>query len=388
MLASSCPGWICYAEKTHPESIPYISTCRSPQQIVGRALKGSRTPVVDPDNGIANKTNTANKDSSDNNNDNNDNNNDTQIKLIHVTVMPCFDKKLEASRKDFFEQTGIELEPDVNFVLSTTEVLELLTEDQFDTAAAAAAAAAVAATAAAAATVESPSFNSPTTNPRRQHSFETIFAPHLPSTLTSTATPTTFEDSTTAVTHNINGLGSGGYLDYTFRYAARTLFNVIVDPGPLTFTATKNPDFQYTELKVHGKTVLKFARAYGFRSIQAVVRQLKRRKCKYDYIEIMACPSGCLNGGGQLRGANNSETKNILLSTTLKYHAMAEKEESTSVPALVLFDPMQSISCQYVYTRWLKEAVPFASARSLMELHTQYHAVAKLEDIAPLFVKW
>ena len=45
MLASNCPGWICYAEKTHPEAIPYISTCRSPQQIVGRALKGFWLPV-------------------------------------------------------------------------------------------------------------------------------------------------------------------------------------------------------------------------------------------------------------------------------------------------------------------------------------------------------
>lgn len=32
MLASSCPGWVCYAEKTHGSFIlPYISTTRSPQ---------------------------------------------------------------------------------------------------------------------------------------------------------------------------------------------------------------------------------------------------------------------------------------------------------------------------------------------------------------------
>ena len=32
MLASACPGWVCYAEKTHGEYVlPYISTTRSPQ---------------------------------------------------------------------------------------------------------------------------------------------------------------------------------------------------------------------------------------------------------------------------------------------------------------------------------------------------------------------
>ena len=32
MLASACPGWVCYAEKTHGEYVlPYISITRSPQ---------------------------------------------------------------------------------------------------------------------------------------------------------------------------------------------------------------------------------------------------------------------------------------------------------------------------------------------------------------------
>ncbi len=32
MLASACPGWVCYAEKTHGDYIlPYISFTKSPQ---------------------------------------------------------------------------------------------------------------------------------------------------------------------------------------------------------------------------------------------------------------------------------------------------------------------------------------------------------------------
>lgn len=40
MLASSCPGWVCYAEKTHGSFIlPYISTTKSAQQIMGSIIK-------------------------------------------------------------------------------------------------------------------------------------------------------------------------------------------------------------------------------------------------------------------------------------------------------------------------------------------------------------
>ena len=41
MLASACPGWVCYAEKTHGDTVlPYISTTRSPQVLL---LLPSRT---------------------------------------------------------------------------------------------------------------------------------------------------------------------------------------------------------------------------------------------------------------------------------------------------------------------------------------------------------
>lgn len=39
MLASACPGWICYAEKTRPEMLPFISAAKSPQQVMGSLVK-------------------------------------------------------------------------------------------------------------------------------------------------------------------------------------------------------------------------------------------------------------------------------------------------------------------------------------------------------------
>ena len=39
LLASACPGWICYAEKTHGFLLPHISKVKSSQQIMGSMIK-------------------------------------------------------------------------------------------------------------------------------------------------------------------------------------------------------------------------------------------------------------------------------------------------------------------------------------------------------------
>ena len=81
----------------------------------------------------------------------------------------------------------------------------------------------------------------------------------------------------------------------------------------LTKAVNKNKDLREVSLTVHGKVVLKFASAYGFRNIQNVIRNLKRGKSQYDYVELMACPGGCLNGGGQIKPVDfKMEPKELL----------------------------------------------------------------------------
>lgn len=48
--------------------------------------------------------------------------------IYHVTVMPCYDKKLEASRDDFMFQVDSDSEriTEVDSVLTTGEVLDLI----------------------------------------------------------------------------------------------------------------------------------------------------------------------------------------------------------------------------------------------------------------------
>lgn len=54
----------------------------------------------------------------------------------------------------------------------------------------------------------------------------------------------------------------------------------------------RNKDFQEVTLEREGQVLLRFAVAYGFRNIQNLVQKLKRGRCPYHYVEVMACPSG------------------------------------------------------------------------------------------------
>ncbi|XP_058013364.1 cytosolic iron-sulfur assembly component 3 [Ahaetulla prasina] len=292
MLAAACPGWICYAEKTHGNFIiPYISTTRSPQQIMGSLIKDhfAKQQCLTPD------------------------------QIYHVTVMPCYDKKLEASRPDFFIQEHQTRE--VDCVITTGEVLKLLDQEGVSL-------------------LE--------VNPRP---LDSMFGNLLEEQLFS---------------HS--GGGSGGYLEHVFKYAAKELFGIPVKE--LHYKTLKNKDFQEVTLEKDGQTVLHFALAYGFRNIQNFVQKLKRGKLPYHYIEVMACPSGCLNGGGQIR-AEGESSKDLLHRVETLYE-VAQPE-----------DPEMNKTIGDLYDQWLGGPT---SQQAQDHLHTIYHAVEK--GSASFNIKW
>lgn len=102
IIASACPGWICYAEKTKPKLLPYISKVKSPQQIMGTLVKDywASKLEIHPEN------------------------------IYHVSIMPCFDKKLEASRDDFYNETH--KTRDVDTVLTSAEVIDIINDKEIN----------------------------------------------------------------------------------------------------------------------------------------------------------------------------------------------------------------------------------------------------------------
>jgi iron only hydrogenase large subunit-like protein len=45
MFTSCCPGWVAMVEKSNPELIPFLSTCKSPQMMMGASECNHATGV-------------------------------------------------------------------------------------------------------------------------------------------------------------------------------------------------------------------------------------------------------------------------------------------------------------------------------------------------------
>lgn len=249
-LCSVCPGFVLYAEKTRPELVPLLLNVKSPQQVTGSLLKQTLPP---------------------------------EQEMYHLSIMPCFDKKLEASRPDAIEEG-------VDCVLTPREFLAIMQELQID------------------------------------------LNDHLNVDLKMSA----YELSPPGWDPQLHwasnaGSGSGGY---AFQYAR---YLQALNPGSqINILNGRNGDvreYRVTAIddpqKVFGST----SELYGFRNIQNMVRKLKgtqrggrvvvrkrganksdsAQNCgdmqadpyETEFIEVMACPGGCINGGGLLSGESS-----------------------------------------------------------------------------------
>ncbi|OBZ83231.1 Cytosolic Fe-S cluster assembly factor narfl, partial [Choanephora cucurbitarum] len=303
MLASSCPGWVCYAEKTHGEVLPLISTTKSPQQMMGSLVKDY----------FAKKSGL------------------TPNQIYHVTVMPCYDKKLEASRPDFFLEEFDTREADC--VLTTSEIDTMVREHNMDF-----------------------------------------------TQLTESPIDDLFNKFSSDMAYGVPGSSSGGALEYVLATAARELFGITDAPqdpslssGRVIVKTGKNADVKEYFLQADdGRILLRFATAYGFRNIQNIVRKIKTGKCNYHFIEVMACPGGCVNGGGQLPAQVEMNVKDWVSHVESIYRSAQgiRPEENETIKA--------------IYNEWIVDPT---SERARQLLHTQYHAVT--QDFGnPLATKW
>ncbi len=264
ILCSSCPGWVCYVEKAHSYVVPYMSQIKSPQQITGTILK----KIVSRELSIP------------------------ESQIYHLSIMPCFDKKLEAARKDFTNDE--DQSKDVDCVITTKEVITLLNEKNL-------------------------SF--PSIQPSPLQGLE----------LYKSMAPMNWPSVELSWLSNY-GSSSGGFLEKVISQLNNKDYTLKIYPG-------KNNDI--TEYHIvdesTGEIISKNATIYGFRNIQNLVRKLKQKKngvkarssilvsrrmkkdksvintntntkavivgqnpLDYDYVEVMACPGGCINGGGQI----------------------------------------------------------------------------------------
>ncbi|MBN2092057.1 iron hydrogenase small subunit [candidate division KSB1 bacterium] len=94
ILTSCSPGWIKFVEQFYPDFIPNLSSCKSPQQMMGALIKSyyAEQQGIDPH------------------------------KIFSVSIMPCTAKKFEAERPEMANGNL----PDVDAVLTTRELARII----------------------------------------------------------------------------------------------------------------------------------------------------------------------------------------------------------------------------------------------------------------------
>ncbi len=164
--------------------------------------------------------------------------------IVMVSVMPCTAKKFEITRDD---ECGAGV-PDVDISITTNELAKLLRDAEIQ--------------------------------------FEAM------------SPKTTFDDPM--------GFGSGagvifGATGGVMEAALRTAVEKITgkEAESLEYTAVRGMSgIKEASLEMDGKTI-KVAVASGLANANMLLTRVKSGEVDYQFIEIMACPGGCVNGGGQ-----------------------------------------------------------------------------------------
>ncbi|KAI9727554.1 MAG: Cytosolic Fe-S cluster assembly factor nar1 [Chrysothrix sp. TS-e1954] len=272
VLASACPGWVCYAEKKHPHVLPHLSRLKSPQALTGTLVKSvlSKAYGIPPD------------------------------RVWHLAVMPCFDKKLEASREELTdafwrsdkqESRGAR---DVDCVITARELVMLADSRG----------------------VSFPQL--PTAPVRVQGSMSQLPDP----TLNDFLFPRGIKRKR-QLQEQASG-PSGGYAYHIIRAMQKR-----TPESEIGVERGRNADVVEYVLTKGNRRLTKTARHYGFKNISNLVRKLGPQKAPrlpgsraprardagglsdYSYIEVMACPGGCTNGGGQIKINDIADIRNL-----------------------------------------------------------------------------
>jgi NADH-quinone oxidoreductase subunit G len=219
-FTSCCPGWVRYVEQYHHDIVPHLSSCRSPQQMFGSLAKKyyAKELGIDPQD------------------------------LYVISIMPCTAKKFEANRSEF-QTDGV---PDVDLVLTTQEVIQMIREAGIDFA-----------------SLEEDSLD-------------------MPFGFTSGG----------GVIFGV----TGGVSEAVLRAANYLLDKTEIDQ--VNFDAVRGSEGIREARVAVGDQELKLAIVHGLSRAKELLNQIRAGEAHYHLIEVMACPGGCVSGAGQPLGTD------------------------------------------------------------------------------------
>jgi NADH-quinone oxidoreductase subunit G/[NiFe] hydrogenase diaphorase moiety small subunit len=241
-LFTSCsPGWVKFLEHFYPEYIPNLSSAKSPQQMFGTVIKTcyAKQAGIDP------------KD------------------IVTVALMPCTAKKFECNRPEM-NDSGLK---DVDFAITTREMAKMLKEDLI---------------------------NLPQLDPS---GFDEPFGPATGSGVIFAATGGVMESALRTVIELVTGEPVEKYFAHADIQPVRGMEGVKKAEVTLSRTGPVPPILKHvlTDLSWLKGATLKVAVVHGTANARKVLDNIKAggEFASYHFIEFMACPGGCLGGGGQ-----------------------------------------------------------------------------------------
>jgi len=245
-FTSCSPGWVKYIEHFYPEYLANVSSAKSPQQMFGAIIKTYYAQI----------------------------NNIDPADIVTVALMPCSAKKFECNRPEMHD-SGFK---DVDYGLTTRELAQMIREAGID-------------------------------------------LPNVPKS--------DFDDPFGTATGSgvIFGV-TGGVMEAALRTVYEIVTGLVADPDALAGQVSEIRGFdgiKYKELTLPTKlgpvpdilkmrkdlpfkdwnwlsgATLKLAVAHGTANAKKVLEDIKAggKFSKAHFIEFMACPGGCLGGGGQ-----------------------------------------------------------------------------------------
>lgn len=291
MFTSCCPGWVSFVKNKYPQLVSRLSTAKSPQQMQGALTKTyfAEKKGIDPKN------------------------------IVSISVMPCVSKKRELTLDDM----GRDGYRDVDFVLTTRELVRLVNAEQVDA---------------------------------------------------NKLTPMEFDSPIGA------GTGAGvifGATGGVMEAALRTAYAVVageeapadafsnvrsVDNYPdATANCGLNSDGNPTQrleadFAIKDKITVRTCTVSGLGNAKALLDDILAGRAEYDFVEVMACPGGCVGGGGQPihDGEEKGKVRSDKLYSLDKSRTLRKSHENPDVQTLYseyLGKPLSEKSEELLHTK-------------------------------------
>lgn len=281
LFTSCCQAWVKYIEQSHPEFIPNLSTCKSPQSMLSPVLKELLPKYYE---GYTNDN------------------------IVVVSIMPCTAKKVECRRKQL-ETKGVS---DTNFVLTTQELGRMIKEAGID--------------------------------------FKNL-------------KPEVEDDPFGGYSGAATIFGASGGVAEA---AARTAYEFVTgeelkDVDIKTMRGTSNRS-RSVELDLKGtKVVVRVVSTLA--EAEKALKEIKDGTANFQMLEVMACPGGCVNGGGQPYSFNDTSIKQKRAEGLYQEDSELQIRKSHQNPEI-----------KKLYAEFLKEP---GSHKSHELLHTTYENLFK-----------